>query len=140
MTKLDDLRLEKHIERTTGKLLKVWARGHDMHLLFIKLSTEGTNGIPDRLILWDGGLMFVEFKRTDKKPRALQLYVLELLRKLGFEARVYDNVTQSVAEITAYIQSHRKTTGGGQGNTGGSGVSPVPPSGEGENRDRTDSV
>ena len=49
-------------------------------------------GIPDRLVLLPGGRMyFIELKRPGEGPRKLQVYWLEKLLRMGFEARVLDS-------------------------------------------------
>jgi len=51
----------------------------------LKLTSAGTNGIPDRLLLFPGGYaVFAETKAPGKKPRALQTAVHRKLKKLGF--------------------------------------------------------
>ena len=54
---------------------------------FVLVKFSGVRGWPDRLLLRPGGrVTWIEFKRLGEKPRPLQVYVLELLTKLGFRA------------------------------------------------------
>lgn len=68
-----------------------------------KFISPGTNGMPDRLVLLPEQHMgFVEVKAPDKKPRELQLYRHEQLRKLGYKVSVLDapeQITNILAEI-----------------------------------------
>lgn len=60
--------------------------------LAIKFSSYVFTGFPDRIILMPGGkVYFVEMKSTGKTPSDRQHVVLEMLRKLGFNARVIDS-------------------------------------------------
>lgn len=55
----------------------------------VKLSCPGTAGMPDRMVLWQDGLVcFVELKRPGGKPRNLQWRQLGRISKRGFDVRV----------------------------------------------------
>ncbi len=57
----------------------------------VKFTSPGLDGMPDRLVLMPGGKCgFVEVKAPGKKPRALQLVRLDMLKDLGFKAYVLD--------------------------------------------------
>ncbi len=56
-----------------------------------KLTSPGTDGMPDRMILLPGGhIGFVEVKAPGKKPRPLQIARHRLLTQLGFKVYVLD--------------------------------------------------
>lgn len=58
-----------------------------------KLVSPGYDGMPDRLVLMDGGRMaFVELKAPGKKPRELQLKRMDELKRLGYLVKVVDSV------------------------------------------------
>ena len=78
---------EKLVERTLVDLIKK-EKG-----LCIKLSSQHFIGLPDRLCLLPGAkIIFVELKTTKQKPRKIQAYVHDKLRKLGFRVEVIDSV------------------------------------------------
>lgn len=53
----------------------------------ITLKIQAAKGWPDRLVCKPSGLvMFVEFKRADRKPNVLQAHILRKLSLLGFYA------------------------------------------------------
>lgn len=52
----------------------------------------GTSGLPDRLILKNGFVWFVETKAPGKKPRSLQQYWHRILSEEGFEVLVIDSL------------------------------------------------
>lgn len=56
----------------------------------VKLILTNKNGIPDLLLLKNGQAKFVEVKRDGCKPRELQKYRMDELRRLGFEVEVMD--------------------------------------------------
>lgn len=58
----------------------------------VKLSDPAKNGLPDRLVLWPGGIVeFVELKSTGKTARPLQRAVHNEITELGFRCTVIDN-------------------------------------------------
>ena len=59
----------------------------------LKLHVINHAGFPDRLCLAAGGqIKFVEFKATGKKPRRLQMWVINKLRGMGFNVYVIDSI------------------------------------------------
>lgn len=56
--------------------------------MVVKLVLTNKAGIPDLLLLKDGKASFIEVKRPKCKPRPLQLYRMEQLKKQGFEVQV----------------------------------------------------
>lgn len=78
--------MEREIERKL--VMKVKDRGG----LALKFVSPSMTGLPDRIILMEGGLLFfVELKDKGKKPRPLQVKRIEQLRKLGFKVYVVDD-------------------------------------------------
>lgn len=58
-----------------------------------KWVAPGFDGVPDRIVLMPGSkIAFVEVKAPGEKPRPLQLSRHKLLRQLGFNVYVLDNV------------------------------------------------
>ena len=61
----------------------------------LKLGVTYQNGMPDRLVLMPNGVCaFVELKQKGKKPRAIQKWQHERLRKLGYKVFVLDRTSQ----------------------------------------------
>lgn len=90
--------LETEVEiktRDYAKLKKV---------LPLKLNVLGTIGWPDRLFLYQGQVLFIEFKRQDEKVRKIQFYVHELIRRQGFHVVVVDTISQGRAAIDQLTQ------------------------------------
>ena len=79
--------LEREIER---KLKKAVFNDGGLALKFISPSF---NGVPDRLLLFQGGkAVLCELKAPGKKPRALQIKRKRQLEELGFKVYVIDSV------------------------------------------------
>lgn len=63
--------------------------------LCIKLETNFMVGLPDRLcLLPDKRIFFAEVKTTGERPKKIQLWMHNKLRKLGFEVLVIDRSEQ----------------------------------------------
>lgn len=60
--------------------------------MYLKFSSPGTNGVPDRIILLDHKVYFVELKAPGKTPRKLQTYIHKEIKKQGFTVRVVDSL------------------------------------------------
>ena len=59
----------------------------------IKLNVQGQTGWPDRLFLFPNkNAVSIEFKRPGFKPRPKQNFIHTILRNLGFEVYVIDNL------------------------------------------------
>lgn len=90
---------EKRIE---GKLrMEAKKRGG----LAVKFVSPGFDGMPDRVVMFRGGIMgFVELKAPGKKLRPLQARRKRQLEALGFKVYVADN-SAIIGEILDEIQS-----------------------------------
>ncbi len=66
----------------------------------IKLTSPGTAGLPDRLVLWDGGgTSFVEMKRPGGVLRPLQVRQMRKLTDRGFDVWV----VSTKAEVDRFV-------------------------------------
>jgi len=87
---------EKQVEQRLVRAVKA-AGG-----LCPKFVAPGTDGMPDRIVLMDGGHFgFVEAKAPGKVPRPLQVRRHQQLRALGFEVFVLDDPEQIPGIISA---------------------------------------
>ena len=78
---------EKAVERRLVELVK-YNGG-----MCIKLLCDQLIGLPDRMCLFPGHkIAFVELKTTGKKPKRIQAYIHDKLRKLGFRVEVIDTI------------------------------------------------
>ena len=70
----------------------------------LKSSSIGFNGMPDRMVLYQGEIFFVELKAPGKKPRKLQKYIHQQLMNKGFNVRTIDSL-EGVEEFINEIQT-----------------------------------
>lgn len=60
-----------------------------------KFVSPGNAGVPDRIVIIPKGhIFFVELKAPGKKPRKLQIVIMNQLRKLGCNVLVIDSKEQ----------------------------------------------
>lgn len=91
---------EKYLERTLSEKLNksgyAWS---------IKLLSTFVRGLPDRLILCNGGYVcFAEIKTTGKKPTAIQKFIHERLNNLGFTVFIVDT-KESMNEVLEHVKN-----------------------------------
>lgn len=96
---------EKDLERTFSERLnrtkKVWV---------IKLLSAFVKGLPDRMVICQGGYVgFAEIKTTGKKPTKMQTYIHEKLRALGFTVFVIDDLKSRDNAIAFFLNKVRET-------------------------------
>lgn len=90
---------EKEIEQKLVSAVKM------MGGICPKFTSPGFDGMPDRLVLLPKRKFgFVEVKAPGEKPRPLQIARHKLLRKLGFQIYVLDDIEQ-IGGILSEIQS-----------------------------------
>lgn len=85
--------LEKSIEQAVKKYAEKGG------CLSYKMNGPGHRGWPDRLFMYDGKVMFIEFKREGRKPTPLQTEIHTRLRKAGFDVFVVDSVALGKAAV-----------------------------------------
>lgn len=77
---------EKNLERKLNKAIK------QNDGICVKLLTTFSNiGLPDRMCILKNKIFFVELKSTGKKPRPIQIFMINKLRNLGFNVYVVDS-------------------------------------------------
>ncbi len=60
--------------------------------LVFKWSSPNQRGVPDRIFIREGRVLFVEFKAPGKKPTKLQEHIHAKLNAQGCEVAVVDNI------------------------------------------------
>ena len=81
------------LERNVEKALVREVRKHGG--IAPKLTSPGTAGMPDRIIILPGGkIAFVELKRPGQKPRPIQTRQMDRLTQLGCMVRTIDHPNQ----------------------------------------------
>jgi VRR-NUC domain. len=68
-----------------------------------KFVSPGNSGVPDRVVLYKGCVVFVELKRPGQKPRKLQSLVIEDIKKQGvpaFAINSKEQIDSLIARLT----------------------------------------
>lgn len=89
---------EKHLENELKKSVE------NLGGICWKLVSPGTAGVPDRICLKAGRVIFVELKAPGKKPRPIQNRRIKQLQGQGFQVFVIDS-TDGIAEVTNALQA-----------------------------------
>jgi hypothetical protein len=78
-------------------IIEGWATSYANHLgvLSLKLNVRGNIGWPDRIYIYKGRVLFVEFKATGEKPRKIQEYIHQQLRSHDVSVVVCDSKQQA---------------------------------------------
>jgi hypothetical protein len=84
-------------ESQTEKKVVSWAEAHD--ILAIKFTPMGSTGWPDRVFLYSGVAIFIEFKAAGKSARPLQQERIKSIREQGFLVYVIDNVESGIKAL-----------------------------------------
>jgi hypothetical protein len=79
---------EKQIEK------KVCDYAKSLGWLAFKFSSPSHRGVPDRIFLRDGRTVFIEFKKPNGRPSALQIITLEEIQRKGFDCYFCYSVEQ----------------------------------------------
>ena len=77
--------LEAQIESKVVRLCKLYG------LTTYKFSSPSNRGVPDRIIISNGSVLFLELKRRGQKPTRLQMHEINRLREAGCRADWADN-------------------------------------------------
>jgi len=85
--------LEKEIEK------KVCAYARSKGCLTYKFVSPTQRGVPDRIIIYRGEAMFIEFKQRGKTPTKLQEHKIAELRTHDMRVLVVDNLEYGMAVI-----------------------------------------
>ena len=78
-----------------------WAAANDY--LVVKMNIQGRKGWPDRLFIYNGHVVFIEFKKPGEVLEPIQDYVHRLLRKHKVPVGVFDTKEEAIG----YLESLR---------------------------------
>jgi len=70
--------------------------------LVYKFVSPNNRGVPDRIMLRNGVIIFVEFKATGKQPTTLQQYIIKRIRGEKFKVYVIDSVEMGKKTLDSY--------------------------------------
>ncbi|WP_406004613.1 VRR-NUC domain-containing protein [Streptomyces sp. NBC_00987] len=95
-------------ERVIEDYLLTQCRAHGF--LCLKFVSPARRGVPDRIVVALGRIVFVEVKRPGDRPRKLQQLMHTKLRRHGAEVHVVDDKPS----VDAFIANLLKTSSGQQ--------------------------
>jgi hypothetical protein len=72
-------------------------------LLTYKFTSPSQRGVPDRIILGKGKVMFLELKQYGKRPTVLQLWEIKRIQSAGHVAVWADNHVSAIALIREHF-------------------------------------
>jgi Holliday junction resolvase len=78
-------------------------------ILTYKFSSPSQRGVPDRVMMKDRRVMFMEVKAPGKTPTALQLHEIEKIRKSGVVASWVDSFINAKALLDFYFDLEPQT-------------------------------
>ena len=78
----------------------------EMGGLCMKFVSPGLSGVPDRLVLYNGAVCFVELKAPGKHPRKLQEYIHRQIRLQGIPVFVADTF-EAADEVVSFLQKQK---------------------------------
>lgn len=84
------IRKESHLENAVVR----WAEQHD--ILCLKFTPMGQRGWPDRIFMYRGRVVLIEFKAEKEKPRLIQKVRLDILKHHKVPAIWSSNFDESV--------------------------------------------
>lgn len=68
-----------------------------------KFSSPSRRGVPDRMFMFNGRVMFIEFKQRGRKTTPLQNFTIETIRAQGIDVHVIDNVLDGKECIDEFV-------------------------------------
>jgi Holliday junction resolvase len=83
-----------------AKVVK-YCRDHGIYTR--KFASPSNRGVPDRLFVMNGKVMFIELKRPGNEPTALQHHELDVLRAHGAHATWADSYQGAVLQLQRYL-------------------------------------
>lgn len=85
---------ERDIEAKVAK----WARANGW--LTYKFVSPSQRGVPDRVFIKDGVIVFIEFKAPGKKPTALQAQTIKKMREQRVTVWVMDSAEDAINALS----------------------------------------
>jgi len=87
------------LEKTIERAVCTWANTHG--ILAIKFTPDGSTGWPDRIFLYKGKVLFIEFKAPGKAERPAQAHRRQQLQAQGFTSEVHNDVDTAIQALHA---------------------------------------
>ena len=89
---------------------KATTYARSLGMLALKLNVKGQVGWPDYFYIYNGGVLFIEFKSFRQKPRPIQEHVHRLLRDHHIDVVVVDNLIDATEAINEFYRNYKLAT------------------------------
>lgn len=89
------------LESTLEKQVVQFCKKHQ--ILTYKFTSPANRGVPDRILMQGGRVLFLELKQSGKVPTTLQLREHQRIRDSGIACHVVDSISQSLFIITLFF-------------------------------------
>lgn len=101
------MRRESSIEKAFARIVKQLFEAYGLPYKYVKTTTPGSKGWPDRLLLFGPGghHLYIEWKQPGKEPDAMQQHIHAELRALGAEVIWHDNHYVALVEVEAFVRA-----------------------------------
>jgi hypothetical protein len=93
--------VKRPLERDLERKISLYAEKKGC--LGLKLNVTGQRGWPDRLFMYEGNVLFVEFKRPGEKPTLHQVWMHERIRAYGGTVVIIDDPVQGMKVIDELV-------------------------------------
>ena len=70
-----------------------------------KFVSPNTRGVPDRILIYEGRTLFIEFKKQGEKPTRLQELQIKKLEDAGMTVEVVDGVSVGERIVDRFVYS-----------------------------------
>jgi len=100
---MEEIMLESEIETKIRK----YVRKEYPEILFLKFTSPGRRGVPDRVLLGpEGKKLWMELKRPGGKIRRLQERFIAQLNQMGHRAVILDNIESAKLIISEVFDAN----------------------------------
>lgn len=90
---------ESEIERKLVQFCK------ELGMVTYKFVSPSNRGVPDRIVMHDGRVLFVELKQKGNKPTALQLYEMSRIQSCGLQVAWTDSWEDTRRLLTKFYSN-----------------------------------
>ena len=89
------------LESAIEKKLTRWCKS--VGILTYKFNSQSMRGVPDRIYMKDGNILFLELKQVGKKPTKLQFHHLKQISDQGINADWAAGYEEAKGKIIEYL-------------------------------------
>lgn len=76
--------------------------------MVFKFTSPSNIGVPDRIFIKNGVVIFIEFKQKNKKPSKIQKFIIDKIIKNKINCFVVDDVEEGINLMNFYFNNYVK--------------------------------